>query len=32
MVDYLIILFAVTLIYFASAERLVNYVRLIGIQ
>lgn len=30
--DYLIILFAVTLIYFASAERLVNYVRLIGIQ
>jgi hydrogenase-4 component E len=32
MIIYLIILFAVTLVYFASAERLVNYVRLIGLQ
>lgn len=32
MIIYLIVLFAVTLIYFASAERLVNYIRLIAIQ
>lgn len=32
MIIYLIVFFAVTLIYFASAERLVNYVRLIGLQ
>ncbi|HBC77822.1 MAG TPA: hypothetical protein DEO60_00660 [Bacteroidales bacterium] len=32
MVNYLIVLFAVTLVYFASAERLVNYVRLTGMQ
>ncbi|NMB50948.1 MAG: hypothetical protein GX999_01305 [Bacteroidales bacterium] len=32
MVDYLIILFAVTLIYFASVERLTNYIRLISLQ
>lgn len=32
MVNYLIVLFAVTLVYFASAERLINYIRLIGLQ
>ncbi len=32
MVIYLIIMFAISLIYFASAERLVTYIRLIGIQ
>jgi hydrogenase-4 component E len=32
MVNYLIVLFAVTLVYFALAERLVIYVRLIGLQ
>jgi hydrogenase-4 component E len=32
MVNYLIVLFAITLVYFASAERLVIYIRLIGIQ
>lgn len=32
MIIYLIVFFAVTLIYFASAERLVTYVRLIGLQ
>ena len=32
MVNYLIVLFAVTLIYFASAERLAVYIRLIGLQ
>jgi hydrogenase-4 component E len=32
MVIYLIVLFAITLVYFASAERLVNYIRLIGAQ
>ncbi len=32
MIIYLIVLFAVTLIYLASAERLLNYVRLIAIQ
>lgn len=32
MVNYLIILFAITLIYFASAERLIIYSRLIGLQ
>lgn len=32
MVNYLIVLFAVTLIYFASAERLSTYVRLIALQ
>jgi len=32
MVNYLIVLFAVTLVYFASAERLAIYIRLIGIQ
>lgn len=32
MVNYLIVLFAVTLVYFCSAERLIIYVRLIGLQ
>jgi len=32
MVIYLIVLFAVTLVYFASSERLVNYISLIAIQ
>jgi len=32
MVTYLIVLFAITLVYFASAERLIIYIRLIGIQ
>ncbi len=32
MVNYLIVLFAVTLIYFASAERLSTYVRLVALQ
>jgi hydrogenase-4 component E len=32
MVNYLIVLFAVTLMYFASAERLSTYVRLIALQ
>jgi hydrogenase-4 component E len=32
MINYLIVLFAVTLIYFASAERLVTFVRLTGLQ
>lgn len=32
MVIYLIVLFAITLVYFASAERLVTYIRLIGLQ
>ncbi len=32
MVIYLIVMFAITLVYFASAERLVTYIRLIGIQ
>lgn len=32
MVIYLIVLFAITLVYFASAERLVNYIMLIGAQ
>ncbi len=32
MVDYLIVLFAVTLVYFCAAERLIIYVRLIGFQ
>lgn len=32
MVIYLIVLFAITLVYFASAERLVTYIRLIGGQ
>ena len=32
MIIYLIILFAVTLVYFASAERLVTYIRLVGLQ
>lgn len=32
MIIYLIVIFAVTLIYFASVERLVNYIRLIGLQ
>jgi len=32
MVIYLIVIFAITLVYFASAERLVTYIRLIGIQ
>jgi hydrogenase-4 component E len=31
-VNYLIVLFTVTLVYFASAERLIIYIRLIGIQ
>jgi hydrogenase-4 component E len=32
MIIYLIVLFAVTLVYFASAERLVIYIRLLGMQ
>ena len=32
MVNYLIVLFAITLVYFSSAERLIIYIRLIGIQ
>ena len=32
MVTYLIVLFAITLMYFSSAERLIIYIRLIGIQ
>lgn len=32
MVYYLIVMFAVTLVYFASAERLIIYIRLIGLQ
>lgn len=32
MVNYLIVLFAVTLVYFAPAERLVTYIRLICLQ
>lgn len=32
MVNYLIVLFAITLVYFSSAERLIIYVRLIGLQ
>jgi hydrogenase-4 component E len=32
MINYLIVLFAITLIYFASAERLHTYIRLIGLQ
>jgi len=32
MVNYLIVLFAVTLVYFASAERLKVYIRLVGLQ
>ena len=32
MINYLIVLFAITLIYFASAERLSTYVRLVALQ
>jgi hydrogenase-4 component E len=32
MVNYLIVLFAITLMYFASAERLTTYVRLVALQ
>jgi len=32
MVNYLIVIFAVTLMYFSSAERLITYVRLIALQ
>lgn len=32
MIPYLIVLFALTLVYFASAERLIVYIRLIGLQ
>ena len=32
MVNYLIVLFAITLVYFAAAERLIIYTRLIGMQ
>lgn len=32
MVNYLIVLFAVTLVYFASVERLIVYIRLVGLQ
>lgn len=32
MVNYLIVMFAITLVYFASAERLIIYTRLIGLQ
>jgi hydrogenase-4 component E len=32
MVNYLIVLFAITLMYFASAERLITFIRLIALQ
>ena len=32
MVDYLIVVFTITLIYFASAERLIIYINLLAIQ
>lgn len=32
MINYLIVLFAITLIYFASAERLITYIRLVALQ
>jgi hydrogenase-4 component E len=32
MVNYLIVLFAITLVYFAAAERLIIYSRLVGLQ
>ncbi len=32
MIPYLIVLFAITLVYFASAQRLIIYIRLIGLQ
>ncbi len=32
MVNYLIVLFAITLVYFAAAERLIIYTKLIGLQ
>ena len=32
MVNYFIVLFAITLVYFCSAERLIIYIKLIGIQ
>lgn len=32
MIIYLIVLFAITLLYFSSAERLIIYIRLIGLQ
>lgn len=32
MVNYLIVLFSITLVYFCSAERLIIYIKLIGIQ
>jgi hydrogenase-4 component E len=32
MVNYIIVLFAITLVYFAAAERLVIYTRLVGLQ
>jgi len=32
MVNYLIVIFAVTLMYFSSADRLTTYIKLIGIQ
>src|SRR5665811_678895 len=32
MVNYLIVFFAVTLMYFSSADRLTTYIKLIGIQ
>ena len=32
MINYLIVLFAITLIYFASAERLSTYIRLVALQ
>ena len=32
MIPYLIVLFAITLVYFASAERLIIYIRLIALQ
>ncbi len=32
MINYLIVLFAVTLVYFASAERLIVYIKLVGLQ
>jgi hydrogenase-4 component E len=32
MINYLVVSFAITLVYFASAERLINYIRLIALQ
>ncbi len=32
MINYLIVLFAITLMYFSSADRLITYVKLIALQ